>query len=128
MDLITQTQNHLPYRCNMCQFGNSFPLESVKYVVQIIRSGDIDEKKWKLIKEICCAIGTAANMMDDNIPDDLMGASASTIDEETLAKLDDFVASQENKELMQAIPWLAIIKILLPILIQVFGEEEVPRD
>lgn len=112
----------------MCQFGDNFPLESVKYVVQIIRSGEIEEKKWKLIKEICCAVGTAANMMDDSVPNDLMGSSSQQIDDETLAKLDDFIASQENKELMQAIPWLAIIKILLPILIQVFGEEEVPRD
>ena len=50
------------------------------------------------------------------------------MDEETLQKLDDFVASQDNKELMQAIPWLMIIRILLPILIQTFGDEEVPRE
>ena len=112
----------------MCQFGESFPLESIKNVIEIVRSGEIEAKKWKLVKEICCGIGTAANMMDDDIPEDLMGSSGLQVDEETLQKLDDFVASQENKELMQAIPWLMIIRILLPILIQTFGDEEVPRE
>jgi hypothetical protein len=111
-----------------CQFGDSFPLESIKNVIEIVRSGEIEQKKWKLVKEICCGIGTAANMMDDDeIPNDLMG-SGNLSEEEALQKLEDIVAGQENEELMQAIPWLVIIKILLPILIQTFGDEAVPRD
>jgi uncharacterized Rmd1/YagE family protein len=54
--------------------------------------------------------------------------SGNLSEEEALQKLEDIVAGQENEELMQAIPWLVIIKILLPILIQTFGDEAVPRD
>ena len=111
-----------------CQFGDSFPLESIKNVIEILRSGEIDEKKWTLVKEICCGIGTAANMMDDSVPDELMGSGVASVGSDLIEPLEEIVAGQENDEVMQSIPWLFIIKLLLPILIQTFGDEEVPRE
>ena len=106
-----------------CNFDNGFPLESIKQIIDILRSGEAEKKKWLLVQEAACAVGTAAKMMDERqpIPDDVMGGTPA----EVLAaeKLQELVDSEENTELMSGLPWFAIIKILLPIIIDSLGEE-----
>jgi hypothetical protein len=107
-----------------CSFGDSLPFDSVKEVVSMLRSGALDDpnQKWKLVKEISCIVGTSANMMDDSddISDDLMGSAGASIADE----LERLVPEEENPELMQAIPVIAIIKILLPILISIMAKSK----
>jgi hypothetical protein len=107
-----------------CAFGDSLPFDSVKEVVTLLRSGAMDDpnQKWKLIKEIACVVGTAANMMDDSdeVSDELMGSVAVR----TADELESLIPEEDNPELMSAFPVLAIIRILLPILISVMADKK----
>ena len=101
-----------------CNFGDSFPLVELKNIIDILRSGDAASKKWLLLQEASCAIGTAAKLMDESspLPDSVLSSSG---EHQVFAaeKLQEIVDQQEGQDLVAGLPWLQIIKILLPILI-----------
>ena len=102
-----------------CQFGDSFPLDCIRDIINMLRSGDLDDNKWKLVKEISCVLGTAANMMDDN--DDAPEVFGA-VENEVADKLESLLPADDA--LMSSVSWLAIIKIVLPILISLLKENE----
>jgi hypothetical protein len=102
-----------------CQFGDSFPLDCIRDIIKMLRSGDLDDNKWKLVKEISCVLGTAANMMDD---DDDSPEVFGAVENEVADKLESLLPADDA--LMSSVSWLAIIKIVLPILISLLKENE----
>jgi|MDSZ01.2.fsa_nt_gb hypothetical protein len=110
-----------------CKFGDSFPLESIKSIIEILRAGDAVSKKWLLLQEASCAIGTAAKLMDERspLPDNVMGSDEQQVI--AAEKLQEIVDQQEDEQLMAGVPWFMIIKILLPIVIDSLGEEAPDR-
>jgi hypothetical protein len=102
-----------------CQFGDSFPLDCIRDIIKMLRSGDLDDNKWKLVKEISCVLGTAANMMDD---DEEAPEVFGAVENEVADKLENLLPADDA--LMSSVSWLAIIKIVLPILISLLKENE----
>jgi len=102
-----------------CHFGDSFPLDCIRDIIKMLRSGDLDDNKWKLVKEISCVLGTAANMMDD---DDDSPEVFGAVENEVADKLESLLPADDA--LMSSVSWLAIIKIVLPILISLMKENE----
>ena len=102
-----------------CQFGDSFPLDCIRDIIKMLREGDLDDNKWKLVKEISCVLGTAANMMDD---DDDSPEVFGAVENEVADKLESLLPADDA--LMSSVSWLAIIKIVLPILISLMKENE----
>ena len=102
-----------------CQFGDSFPLDCIRDIIKMLRSGDLDDNKWKLVKEISCVLGTAANMMDD---DEEAPEVFGAVENEVADKLENLLPADDA--LMSSVSWLAIIKIVLPILISLMKENE----
>lgn len=102
-----------------CKFEDTFPLECIREIITMLRSGDLDDNKWKLVKEIACVLGTAANMMDD---DDDAPAVFGAVDNEVADKLESLLPADDA--LMSSVSWLAIIKIVLPILISLMEKNE----
>ena len=102
-----------------CQFGGSFPLDCIRDIIKMLRSGDLDDNKWKLVKEISCVLGTAANMMDD---DEEAPEVFGAVENEVADKLESLLPADDA--LMSSVSWLAIIKIVLPILISLLKENE----
>jgi len=102
-----------------CQFGDSFPLDCIRDIIKMLRSGDLDDNKWKLVKEISCVLGTAANMMgDEEEAPEVFGA----VENDVADKLESLLPADDA--LMSSVSWLAIIKIVLPILISLMKENE----
>lgn len=102
-----------------CQFGDSFPLDCIRDIIKMLRAGDLDDNKWKLVKEISCVLGTAANMMDD---DEEAPEVFGAVENEVADKLESLLPADDA--LMSSVSWLAIIKIVLPILISLMKENE----
>ena len=102
-----------------CQFGDSFPLDCIRDIIKMLRSGDLDDNKWKLVKEISCVLGTAANMMDD---DEEAPEVFGAVENEVADKLESLLPADDA--LVSSVSWLAIIKIVLPILISLMKENE----
>lgn len=102
-----------------CQFGDSFPLDCIRDIIKMLRSGELDDNKWKLVKEISCVLGTAANMMDD---DEEAPEVFGAVENEVADKLESLLPADDA--LMSSVSWLAIIKIVLPILISLLKEDE----
>ena len=102
-----------------CQFGDSFPLDCIRDIIKMLRSGDLDDNKWKLVKEISCVLGTAANMMDD---DEEAPEVFGAVENEVADKLENLLPADDA--LTSSVSWLAIIKIVLPILISLLKENE----
>lgn len=102
-----------------CQFGDAFPLDCIRDIIKMLRSGDLDDNKWKLVKEISCVLGTAANMMDD---DEEAPEVFGAVENEVADKLENLLPADDA--LMSSVSWLAIIKIVLPILISLLKENE----
>ncbi len=102
-----------------CQFGDSFPLDCIRDIIKMLRSGELDDNKWKLVKEISCVLGTAANMMDD---DEEAPEVFGAVENEVADKLESLLPADDA--LMSSVSWLAIIKIVLPILISLLKENE----
>lgn len=102
-----------------CQFGDSFPLDCIRDIIKMLRSGELDDNKWKLVKEISCVLGTAANMMDD---DEEAPEVFGAVENEVADKLENLLPADDA--LMSSVSWLAIIKIVLPILISLLKENE----
>jgi hypothetical protein len=102
-----------------CQFGDSFPLDCIRDIIKMLRAGDLDDNKWKLVKEISCVLGTAANMMDD---DEEAPEVFGAVENEVADKLESLLPADDA--LMSSVSWLAIIKIVLPILISLLKENE----
>jgi hypothetical protein len=102
-----------------CQFRDSFPLDCIRDIIKMLRSGDLDDNKWKLVKEISCVLGTAANMMDD---DEEAPEVFGAVENEVADKLESLLPADDA--LMSSVSWLAIIKIVLPILISLLKENE----
>ena len=102
-----------------CQFGDSFPLDCIRDIIKMLRAGDLDDNKWKLVKEISCVLGTAANMMDD---DEKAPEVFGAVENEVADKLESLLPADDA--LMSSVSWLAIIKIVLPILISLLKENE----
>ena len=102
-----------------CQFGDSFPLDCIRDLIKMLRAGDLDDNKWKLVKEISCVLGTAANMMDD---DEEAPEVFGAVENEVADKLESLLPADDA--LMSSVSWLAIIKIVLPILISLLKENE----
>ena len=102
-----------------CQFGDSFPLDCIRDIIKMLRSGDLDDNKWELVKEISCVLGTAANMMDD---DEEAPEVFGAVENEVADQLESLLPADDA--LMSSVSWLAIIKIVLPILISLLKENE----
>ncbi len=102
-----------------CQFGDSFPLDCIRDIIKMLRAGELDDNKWKLVKEISCVLGTAANMMDD---DEEAPEVFGAVENEVADKLESLLPADDA--LMSSVSWLAIIKIVLPILISLLKENE----
>lgn len=107
-----------------CKFEPEFKIECVTAIIQLLRSGDMDrDKALEVAKHAACFIGSGATMLqggDDN-PLGPIGAANAADQLEALLPQNDVLAQQGPAT---AVPWLSIIQILLPILLDLLKDQK----
>ena len=108
-----------------CDFTPEFKIECVTKIVAILRSGDIDrDKTLEIAEHAACFIGSGAKMLRGDSPDSPLGpigANDAADQLEALLPQNDVLAQQGPAT---AVPWLAIIQILLPILLDLLKDQK----
>ena len=106
-----------------CDFEPEFRIECVTEIIRLLRSGDIDrDKTLEIAKHAACFIGSGATMLqggNDN-PIGPIGAANAADQLESLLPQNDVLAQGPAT----AVPWLAIIQILLPILLDLLKDQK----
>jgi hypothetical protein len=105
-----------------CDFQPEFKIECITEIIRLLRSGDMDrDKTLEVAKHAACFIGCGAALMQgNNEPAGPFGALEAADKLEALVPQNDTLA----KGPAQAVPWLSIIQILLPILLDLLKEEK----
>ncbi len=105
-----------------CDFQPEFKLECITEIIRLLRSGNMDrDKTLEVAKHAACFIGCGAALMQgNNGPAGPFGALEAADKLEALVPQNDTLA----KGPAQAVPWLSIIQILLPILLDLLKEEK----
>ena len=108
-----------------CEFTPEFKLECITEIIKLLRSGEMTRAKTLLVfKHAACFIGCGAELLigDSDGPVDPLGpigASSGADQLEALLPKDSNLAQGP----VTAVPWLAIIQILIPILLDLLKEK-----
>lgn len=110
------------YGSDCCGFQPEFKIECVTEIIKLLRSGDIDrDKTLEIAKHAACFIGCGAELMQGKEPPiGPFGQEEAADKLEALIPQNDVLAQGPS----QAVPWLSIIQILLPILLDLLKEEK----
>lgn len=105
-----------------CDFQPEFKIECITEIIKLLRSGDMDrDKTLEVAKHAACFIGCGAALMQGGErPVGPFGALEAADKLEALVPQNDTLAQGPAT----AVPWLAIIQILLPILLDLLKEEK----
>ena len=105
-----------------CDFQPEFKLECITEIIRLLRSGDMDrDKTLEVAKHAACFIGCGAAMLQgNNEPAGPFGALDAADKPEALVPQNDTLAQGPAT----AVPWISIIQILLPILLDLLKEEK----
>ena len=106
-----------------CKFQPEFKIECITEIIKLLRSGDMDrDKTLEVAKHAACFIGCGAALMQGgDRPIGPFGQAEAADKLEALVPQNDTLAQEP---VAQAVPWLAIIQILLPILLDLLKEEK----
>ena len=106
---------------NCCKFEPEFRIECITEIIKLLRTDMDRDKTFEVAKHAACFIGCGAALMQGgNEPAGPFGALDAADKLEALIPQNDTLA----KEPAQAVPWLSIIQILLPILLDLLKEEK----
>lgn len=106
-----------------CKFEPEFKIECLTNIIQLLRSGDMDrDKTLEIAKHVACFIGSGATLLQggDSNPLGPIGASNAADQLEALIPQNDTLA----KGPVTAFPWMAVIQILLPLLLDLLKDEK----
>lgn len=105
-----------------CKFPPEFKIECITEIIKLLRSGDMDrDKTLEVAKHAACFIGCGAALMQGgDRPIGPFGQAEAADKLEALVPQNDTLAQGPAT----AVPWLAIIQILLPILLDLLKEEK----
>lgn len=102
-----------------CNFQPELQLGCVKEIIDIVRSGELDrEKSLEVVEHVACFLGSGAAMLKGDGPE-VFGSLPSDVADELESLIPD-----EGAPVAQAIPWISIARLLLPLLIDVLSKEE----
>ena len=103
-----------------CDFEPKFQVECLTKIVSLLRSGGRDRNQvLEIIQHSACFMGCGAELLKDQSPVGPIGINAAADRLESLIPKDDNLAQGPATSL----PWLAILQILLPILLDLLKEE-----
>lgn len=108
---------------NHCAFPAEFKTECLKEIIATIRAGDLSRNKvLELTQHIACFMGSGAELLKGD-PIDPIGSHRNA--QELVSKADELeklvLQSHGNA---QAVPWVQILQILIPILLDLFTDED----
>lgn len=106
-----------------CDFEPEVNFDCVKAIIKLLRSSDLSrDTTLEIVEHAACFLGSGAALLqgNDEKPSPVYvfrGTVASAADElEALLP--------ENEETYTAVPWLSIVQILLPILLNLLKDEK----
>ncbi len=107
-----------------CNFEPKIQWDCVKEIVVMLRQGQIDRNKMlEIVEHAACFMGSGAALLRDE-PNPVVGMAAKTEYTEQADQLAALVPGEEQEAALRGIPWLEVMKILLPIIIALLEEKE----
>ena len=94
-------------------------------IVRILRAGDVGRQEGlEIAQHAAWFIGCGAKLLAQDGDDEIVGLAAPSEDLASLAdELEKAIPTLAGEGAVMAIPWIEIIRILLPILIDLFTED-----
>ena len=107
-------------------FEAKFEGQCLIEIVSILRAGDVGRQEGlEIAQHAAWFVGCGAKLLAKDGDDEIVGLAAPKEDLAELAdELDKAIPTLSGEGAMMAIPWITIVKILLPILIDLFTEEK----
>ena len=103
----------------MATYPSEFPLDSVKSIINIFRSGGVADNKELLAYDIWVVQGYAQKMLMGDLDISAFAAEEALADTDAIDELEKAAAKFESGDIVThaAVPWLFILKWALKILI-----------
>ena len=113
---------------NCCDFEPEVKFECVTEIIKLLRSGDMSrDTTLEIAQHAACFIGSGAALLQGNDEDSLgpvyvFRGTVNGAADELEALLAPYNPYEGGR--MNGVPWLAVIRILLPILLDLLKDEK----
>ncbi len=110
-----------------CDFKPEIRFDCVTEIIKLLRSGNLDrDATMEIAMHVSCVVGCGAKMMHSGEDDKPVGpfgaAEASAAADKLEALIPQSDALAQGPE--QAFPWLSLVQILLPLLLDLLKENK----
>lgn len=106
-----------------CDFEPEVKFDCVRAIIKLLRSGDLNrDTTLEIVEHAACFLGSGAALLqgsdEEPVPVYVFRGTVNSAADELEALL------PEDEETYTAVPWLSVVQILLPILLNLLKDEK----